>query len=136
MPRDIFSDFSASFTISGQRSSSPTTSATIPHSSHRPAHLRRTAPTIPHTSDALGQHFVAAVVDPRRRSCEVCPRSFLSDLFNHDGLRKSRLRKHASDGHGHDDAIGVAEGEGRVWRRKQWRRTAQPWPRTVEGFSV
>ncbi|QCD82912.1 alpha-N-arabinofuranosidase [Vigna unguiculata] len=133
---DIFSAFSASFTISGQPSSSPTTSATVPHSSHRPAHLRRTDPTIPHTSDALEQHFVAAVADPRRRSCEVCPRSSLSDLFNRDDLRKSRSRKHASDGHGHDDAIGVAKGEGRVCRRKQWRRTAQPWPRTVEGFSV
>jgi len=66
-----------SFTISGQPSSSPTTSATVPHSSHRPAHLRRTAPTIPHTSDALGQHFVTAVADPRRRSCEVRLRSSL-----------------------------------------------------------
>ncbi|QCD79010.1 hypothetical protein DEO72_LG1g2647 [Vigna unguiculata] len=40
------------------------------------------------------------------------PRSSLSDLFNRDDLRKSRSRKHASDGHGHDDAIRVAEGEG------------------------
>ncbi|QCE14553.1 hypothetical protein DEO72_LG11g1556 [Vigna unguiculata] len=62
---DIFSDFSTSFTISGQPSSSPTISATVPHNSHRPAHLRRTAPTIPHTFDAPGQHFVACTAPHR-----------------------------------------------------------------------
>ncbi|WVY91112.1 hypothetical protein V8G54_036626 [Vigna mungo] len=39
----------------------------------------------------------AAADDPRRRSCEVRPRSSLSDLFNRDDLRKSRSRKHASE---------------------------------------
>ena len=32
---------------------------------HRPAHLRRTAPTISHTSDAPGQHFVACTAPHR-----------------------------------------------------------------------
>ncbi|ESW14227.1 hypothetical protein PHAVU_008G263500 [Phaseolus vulgaris] len=37
-----------------------------------------------------------ATADPRRRSCEVRPRSSLSDLFSRDDTRKSRSRKQAS----------------------------------------
>ncbi|QCE03268.1 hypothetical protein DEO72_LG8g1292 [Vigna unguiculata] len=42
-------------------SSYPTSSAplTVPHTSHRPAHLRRTPPTILHSSDVSGHRFVA-----------------------------------------------------------------------------
>jgi len=91
---DIFSDFSTSFTISGQPSSSPTTSATVPHSSHRLAHLRRTTPTIPHTSDAPGQHFVACTAPPfsdDQRSSAPPSRTPLTHSSHHPAhLRCSR----------------------------------------------
>ncbi|XP_027938571.1 protein OCTOPUS-like [Vigna unguiculata] len=78
------------------------------HSPPSPSLRRSKSCSRPTASDA------AAVADPRRRSCEVRPRSSLSDLFNRDDLRKSRSRKHASEVTVSNDGDGDADEESKT----------------------
>ncbi|QCD92419.1 hypothetical protein DEO72_LG5g482 [Vigna unguiculata] len=79
------------FNISGQPSSSPTTNATVPHSSHPPAHLQRTAPTILHTSDAPSYRFVACTA-PLRLLLLLRPTTTITSLLRSRALSPEPLR--------------------------------------------